>query len=352
MSMSTIILPADQTPDRAPARRLWIAATAILLLGAAAFGFAFRVEIVRAVEVWEASTAYNHCFLILPISAYLIWERRASLLGRLPAPAFWPLLLMVPVGAFWLFAAQLGVMEGRQFAAMGLLQLFFLAVLGLSAWRVVAFALLYLFFLVPSGAFLTPTLQNFAAAFAVRGLDLLGIPVFFEPEGLQIDVPGASFTVAEACAGLRFLIASVALGTLYGYLMYRSTSRRILFVVVSIIVPIIANGLRVLGIVVLGYILGSAEAAAADHLIYGWVFFSAVSLLLILLGLPFRQPLAEFAGAPADKPPARYSQAAMLGVGVAFGAFVILLVSPPVAEGPIASAMSAATAGLKHALGR
>jgi hypothetical protein len=58
-----------------------------------------------------------------------------------------------------------------------------------------------------------------------------------------------------------------------------------------------------LGIVLLGHVLGSAQAGAADHLIYGWVFFSAVILLLAAAGLPFRQapapnPAPEFSAAP------------------------------------------------------
>ncbi len=62
-----------------------------------------------------------------------------------------------------------------------------------------------------------------------------------------------------------------------------------MFIVASIIVPIIANGFRGLGIVYLGYLLGSAQAAATDHVLYGWIFFSIVILILIALGLPFRQ---------------------------------------------------------------
>jgi hypothetical protein len=63
-------------------------------------------------------------------------------------------------------------------------------------------------------------------------------------------------------------------------------------------VPIVANGIRGIGIVYLGYLLGSAQAAAADHILYGWIFFSIVILLLILLGLPFRQDHFP----PAERP--------------------------------------------------
>ncbi len=331
-------------------QRLWHVTIAFLALGALAFGLAFHVEVVRAVQVWDESTAYNHCFLILPISAYLIWERRSALAASAPQPNAWLLLAMIPAGLAWLFAAEAQVLEGRQLAAMTLFQIFIVGLLGLRVWRISAFAILYLYFLVPSGAFLTGPMQEFAARFAVKGVEFLGIPVY--SNGLDIEVPGARFTVAEACAGLRFLIASVALGTLYGYTMYRSWQRRAAFIIVSIIVPIIANGMRVMGIVVYGYILGNAEAAIADHLIYGWVFFSIVSIILILLGLPFRQDVPIFI-IPETEPASRRGQpmrmAAVTGVSVVF---VALLASPIVTQGPVGAGMESAVAGLKHMLGR
>ena len=78
--------------------------------------------------------------------------------------------------------------------------------------------------------------------------------------------------------------------------IYRSWRRRALFIAISLVVPVIANGFRALGIVSLGYLLGSAQAAATDHVLYGWLFFSIVILLLVVLGLPFRED---------DKPPIR-----------------------------------------------
>src|SRR5581483_7572977 len=121
--------------------------------------------------------------------------------------------------------------------------------------------------------------------------------------------------------------------------MYRSWPRRIIFLAVSIVVPIIANGFRVMGISVLGYLLSSAEAATADHILYGWLFFSIVSLLLILMGLPFRQPMAEFASGPVDRAPARHAQGQAIAVGALFAVLVLGLTSPFVTKGPVASAL-------------
>ena len=139
--------------------------------------------------------------------------------------------------------------------------------------------------------------------------------------------------MAEACAGLRFLIASIAFGCLYALMMYRGPVRRGVFILVSVIVPIIANGLRGLGIVYLGYLLGSAQAAAADHIIYGWIFFSVVILVLIALGLPFRQDeLSTRSAAPLDLSPASpFSPRGMLAI--ALGLVVVAAISPSVAGG-------------------
>jgi hypothetical protein len=93
----------------------------------------------------------------------------------------------------------------------------------------------------------------------------------------------------------------------------------------ALVVPIVANGFRAFGIVMLGHFLGSAEAAAADHVVYGWVFFSIVMLLLIVAGLPFREdgepeprpaPPAE-AGRPPRLAALAASAVLALGLGAA-----------------------------------
>jgi exosortase A len=281
-----------------------------LLLGLVALGMVFWREVVAAVEVWDASTAYNHCFLVIPIAAWMAWERRASIAYMQARPDMRVVILALPFTLAWFVADRIGVMEGRQLAMIGVLEVVFLAVLGWDLFRKLSAPLLYLIFLVPFGAFLTPWLQDLTAWFTVVGLNTLGILHY--TDGLVIEIQGGTFVIAEACAGLRFLIASIAFGTLYACTIYRSPLRRAAFIVVSIVVPIIANGFRALGIVAAGYWLGSAEAAAADHVIYGWVFFSFVTLLLILIGLPFRQDREAEAMpvAPSTLPPAPSGQPA------------------------------------------
>lgn len=249
-----------------------------------------------AVTVWLGSTAYNHCFLILPLVGFLLWERRAVFAATTPSPAFWPLLLMPLLSLAWLGSAVLDLNEGRQLMVVAMFETTLLAVLGTRVFRQLLAPLLFLFFLAPSGAFLVPSLQRITADIVVHGLQLLHIPVF--SDGFMIEIPEGSFEIAEACAGLRFLIASIVFGCFFAVVMYRSFARRALFIALSLTVPIGANGLRALGIIVLAHLEGSAAAVEADHVIYGWLFFSLVILLLIAIGMALvdkgpRRPLVR-----------------------------------------------------------
>jgi exosortase A len=265
----------------------WRTAAVLIAFAGFAFGLVFNRDVSGAVRVWFDSTAYNHCFLILPLTAFLLWQRRVVFLSVSPRPTFWPLLLMPLLSAVWLLGAILDIQEGRQLAVIAMFQLVLLAALGTRVYRRLLAPCLFPFFLVPSGAFLAPSLQQITAEITVAGLNFLHIPVF--SDGFMIEVPEGSFEVAEACAGLRFLIASSVFGCFFAVIMYRSFIRRALFVLLSVAVPIFANGLRALGLVVLAHLEGSSAAVEADHILYGWLFFSLVIMVLTAIGMIFAQ---------------------------------------------------------------
>lgn len=142
--------------------------------------------------------------------------------------------------------------------------------------------LVFLLFAVPFGEAFVPKLQDFSAWFAVKLLDLCSIPVLLE--GRFISVPSGKWEVAEACSGLRFLTSSLPVGFLFAGLMYRKWVRRIGFFVISAVVPILANAVRVFGIVLLAYVSGNRIATGVDHIVYGWIFFAAIVALLLAVG--------------------------------------------------------------------
>ncbi len=186
-----------------------------------------------------------------------------------------------------MLAQSAGVQVVAQYMFVAMIPALTLSILGWRVARAMAFPLAFTLLAVPFGEIFIVPLVNFTADFTVYALQLIGIPVF--REGSHFTIPSGSWSVVEACSGLRYLISSFTLGCLYAYLTYRSRMRQLVFIVLSIIVPIIANGLRAFMIVLIGHLSNMRLATGVDHLIYGWLFFGLVMLVLFWIGSRWRE---------------------------------------------------------------
>ena len=239
------------------------------------------------IHIWNNSETFTHGYLILPISIWLVWHNKHFFYHIQPQPNYYaiPLILLASFG--WLIAYYVDVQVVQQLALVSLIPLIVLAVLGWETVKAAAFPLFFLIFAVPMGEGLVPSLIEFTADFTVSMVQMTGIPIY--REGTFFQLPTGDWSVVEACSGVRYLIASVTLGFLYAYLTYQSLYRRVVFVIVSIIVPIIANGLRAFMIVMIGHFSDMKLATGVDHLIYGWVFFGIVIMIMFYIGSFWRE---------------------------------------------------------------
>ncbi|HVJ52755.1 MAG TPA: exosortase A [Aliidongia sp.] len=283
MSEATGPLAASAETGRHWGRSLGL--LGLLILGILAL---YHTAAEAAVHVWLISPTFNHCLLILPTSAYLVWQRRALLRDAAPSLSLPTLLLLLPLTGLWLFGQLVGVLEIEQFAMIAMIEVAILAVLGWPVYRLVLFPALFLFFLIPSGEYLIGPLQRFTTDFIAIGLDLAGIPAYIE--GTVIELGNGTFQVAEACAGLRFLIATIVVGVLFAHLYFTRPVKIILFMIACFWVPVIANGFRALGIVLLAHATDNRVAAGADHIIYGWGFSVVILFVLLFVGARFADP--------------------------------------------------------------
>ena len=239
------------------------------------------------VSIWNSSDTFAHGYAILPICLWLAWRRRENL-ALIPATPCWPALaLLALAGAGWLAASMGEVQVVMQYAFVAMIPLAALALLGPRLAGSFAFPLLFLLFAVPFGEIFVNPLINFTADFTVAAVRASGVPVL--RNGTRFELPTGSWSVVEACSGVRYLISSVTLGCLYAYLTYRSTVRRLVFVGMSILVPIIANGLRAYMIVMIGHTSDMELATGVDHLIYGWLFFGLVMFIMFWIGSYWRE---------------------------------------------------------------
>ncbi len=338
MTVSGMAKPAPASDARDPAA-LWRLAGVLCLAAIVAIFALFFDTVAAMVQTWTNDRTFNHGFLILPIVGYLVWQRQEELARAVPRVEPWGLVLVALAAFGWLLGAVAGVRAVEQLSLVAIVQACVFTILGRDVTRRLIFPLAYLYFAVPIGQVLVPPLQDVTAVFSVALLRLVGVPVFLD--GVFISIPTGNFEVAEACAGVRFLIAMVALGTLYAHLMYRSWPRRIAFVALSIVVPIVANGFRAFGIILIAHKTGLDAAVVVDHVVYGWLFFVLVMFLTLGLGMLFREDLRAPDPAPPARPERPASPPSRNGAFVA-AAIAVLVVA---AAAPVYGALIAARPG-------
>jgi len=239
------------------------------------------------VEIWRRSDTFAHGWVVVPISLWLIWRRRDTLAVIEFEPCYLGIAVIALAGFGWLLATLASVASVAQFSLVLTLQGTVLVVIGWKATKRIAFPLAFLLFAVPVGEFLVPQLMDWTASVTVTAVQLSGVPVY--REGNYFVLPTGEWSVVEACSGIRYLAASVMTGTLYAYLTYRSTRRRLAFIALSIAMPIVANWARAYLIVMLGHLSSGRLAGGVDHLIYGWLFFGLVVGLMFWVGSFWRE---------------------------------------------------------------
>ncbi|RXZ65772.1 exosortase A [Pelagerythrobacter rhizovicinus] len=237
-----------------------------------------RDWLAMADKWWNVST-YNHVLFVPPIVGWLVWHRRREL-AELTPRAWWPGLVLVGGSLFvWLLGMLAGLNSASQLGAVLALPSAVIALLGPRVAAGLLFPLAYMLFLVPFGDELVPTLQMVTADIVIWLTHASGIPAVIE--GVFIDTPVGLFEVAEACSGVQFLVAMLALGVLIAQTCFRSWRRRTAFLAFALALPILANGVRAWGTIYIAQWQGIAFAEGFDHIVYGWVFFAFVVAVLL-----------------------------------------------------------------------
>ena len=241
--------------------------------------------------VWRGSDTYSHAYFI-PLIVLWLFHRTQAQMPQLRQADWRPLLLLVPVLLLWFvgFVSDTGAIA--QFATIFCLQLILISWMGLKLAKHYQFAVFYLIFMLPFGEELHPQLQNITADLSVWFLHLASVPVF--REGLYLSTPVGHFEVAVACSGLRFLITSLAIGTLFAHLTYQSFWRQLLFMLALVLFSVLANGMRAFLLIYIAEQTDMAYGFGDDHYIYGWLVFGLVLLVMFWLGGKYSDiPTAE-----------------------------------------------------------
>ena len=261
------------------ARPAAITSLALIALATVIFAPILRYMVLH----WQKVDDYSHGFLIVPLALYFAWERRGKLRRAAIEPSWWGLVPLI-AGTLSLAVGRLGTELMTMRAAYVLTVIgIVISVAGLKVFRVLAFPLLFLFMMVPLPQSIVNViafpLQLIAADLAVDALYLLEIPAL--REGNIIHLSETQLFVAEACSGLRSLMALLTLGVIFAYFFRKSFVERAIIVLSTIPIAILVNAFRVGLTGVLTHHLGSEAASGWIHQTEGLFTFGLAFFLLM-----------------------------------------------------------------------
>jgi exosortase len=248
-----------------------------------AFGVYFPI-LRLMVHHWSVVEDYQHGFIVVPLALFFAYERRWDLEDA-PIRGSWLGLIPMFIGLGSLMIGRLGtelmtMRSGFVFTLIGLI----LLLLGREIFKILSFPLFFLFLMVPLPQSLVNSiafpLQLIAAKSAVWSLQELGIPALVE--GNIIHLAHTQLFVAEACSGLRSLMALITLGVVFAHFFKRGALWTKLFLVGSTIpIAIFINAFRVALTGYLSHHFGEEAAGGVLHDFQGIFTFGLAFFILL-----------------------------------------------------------------------
>jgi exosortase len=282
---------------------LWIAASSLLLIR----------PLLSVVEFALRNDDASHIFLIPFISAGLIYLQRDTIFQTLANDLAGAGILgglTAVFGALTIWYRESWTISERAAAYMVALVLIwitgFVLFFGRNAAQAARFPLLFLFLAIPLPDFLLAhavyLLQRGSAELAAGIFDLTNVP--YLREGFVFRLSTVSIEIAEECSGIRSSMAVLILALLAAHFYLRTFWRQAVFIVSSLAIMIIKNGVRIATLTILSIYVNPSFLFGRLHRQGGVVFFSlGLALLVPVLWLLKRSenPPAEQEGVSLQK---------------------------------------------------
>lgn len=280
------------------------------------------------VVLWSTTDTYMHGWFVIPLAAIMAKNKPVPRIESSPAP-MWQVFMMVLAWSAVLVIGRLAMLNVVQ--QLALISLIPMMVIFYGGWRVAwhyRAPLILVFFCIPFGDFLIPWLQSVTADMAMFLLHATDVSVV--RNGWYISIPAADFRVAEACSGINFLISTFTVSIFYSFTYMTQLHKRVTFIALGLLVPLIANGVRVYLIIMIAH-WGNVEAATGfDHLVYGWIFFFIILAALFTIGNRWQDPMPEIKEekeSATRKMPFSFNPNALFAFAIAIPLCNVLIVS-------------------------
>jgi exosortase len=204
--------------------------------------------IVSLFKEWQRDDDYSAGQLVPLVALYLLWRERKTLRGCLAKPCWWAgagLLILALIGRIYglLFMFESAERYSLVLTIAGLV----LMVGGRQVFRIVSWILLFLFLMVPFPGrvhnLISGPLQRLATTGSVFLLEAFGVRVSQQGNVVMLD-ENTPMAVAEACSGLRMLMAFIIVAAFTAYIVNRSRLQKAVILLSSIPVAVMCNIVR------------------------------------------------------------------------------------------------------------
>ncbi len=253
-------IAAIQTDHSPAVKRQWrdlgVHTLVKLAILSALAAYVFRDELGRLMQDWIHNPSWSHGFLIPLFSLHFLNQHRKQIINLRPRPSIVGLGLVIAVLTFYFLnlISPSGYAYYRRISIVGCiggLALF------IGGWRLIRYTWLPIGFLL----FAVPFPQRYYVKYTM-GLRTLSAQVagflLNLVDGVETTVTGViidivhhgqvlepKLNVAEACSGMRLLMAFLALGVAMAYLHYRPLWQRIVLLLSTIPIAVLCNIIRV-----------------------------------------------------------------------------------------------------------
>jgi exosortase D (VPLPA-CTERM-specific) len=296
--------------------------------------FIFKNTLITMIYYLYNNDDYSYGLLLPLVSGYIIYKKWPYIQETSIQPSWWGAVILIgglTINIIGELAADLYLPRVSFIISLfGILTL-------LGGWQLLRrfiFPLFLIFLMIPLPQLITLKLtlpmQLISSQLAAGILQVMGIPTF--RQGNIIDLGVRQMQIVDACSGLRYILALLALGVIFCYFHQRNPWKIIILLIVLIPATIFANALRVAAMGVFPILLEGFWHAFSGWLIFIFCFgiLAAVNYFLNRLSSPEK---IKTSNADLDPPPnvAKPKDKTNYWVYVVAGA-VIILISIPITQ--------------------
>jgi exosortase len=224
---------------------------------------------------------YSHAYLIPLIAVYLFYviHKNGELNYREKISI--PASILLTISTYLLFVTSSAQISLLYWLATLLLLCSTIIFIFNTNIKVIS-AALYFIFLLPVWGILTIPLQAISVLAVNTMMGFTTIPVFVEQQFVHI--PSGVFEIAGGCSGLRYLLTSLAISTLFSLLYLRTIKDIVIFISVAVFGALLTNWLRISALIIIGHQTEMTSDLMTDHNMFGWYLYIPFMFLLFKLG--------------------------------------------------------------------